>query len=341
MKLQPATLQNRVAKLGELLPRERLHPAVLAWLARRRQPEPWVVALSGGADSIALLSLVWMHFPECRERLLVVHFNHRLRGRAADADEKFCREFCRGLKVRFVSGRRRASSEVKSEADARRLRFEFITATMQRAGARLLWLGHQQNDVAETLLMRLARGSGTGGLSAPRPVQAMTDGRVHLRPLLSIQSGELEAALWQARLPWREDASNETRDFFRNRIRLDVLPVWAEAARRDAIAGAALSRELLAEDDAALDEYAERLAKAMPRAKVDLTKTAGVPRAVLRRLLHRWLLKFAGAPALSRQAFELLLKAVEQGTPTRQSLGVEGFARIRRGVLYFELSTKK
>lgn len=341
MNLQPATLQQRAAKLGELLPRERLHPAVLAWLTRRRKPEPWVIAVSGGVDSVALVLLVWTHFPEVRERLLVVHFNHRLRGRASDADEKFCRDLCRAFNVKFVAGRRRGSSKVKGEADARRWRFEFITTAMEQAGARLLWLGHQQNDIAETLLMRVARGSGTGGLSAPRPVQVMTGGRVHLRPLLSVQRGELEKVMRLARLPWREDASNETRSFFRNRIRLDVLPRWTAAAGRDAIAGAALSRELLAEDDAALEDYADRLAKTMPRAKLDLKALAGAPRAVLRRLLHRWLLKVAGAPALSRQAFELLLKAVEQGESTRQSLGGEGFARIRRGVLYYERNPKK
>lgn len=341
MKLQPATLQKRAAKLGELLPRDRVHPAVLAWLVRRRKGEPWTIAVSGGVDSVALLLLIWAHFPERRDQLQVLHFNHRLRGRAADADEKFCRDLCRALNVKLVVGRRRASGKVNSEADARRLRFEFITTAMARVGARVLWLGHQQNDVAETLLMRLARGSGAGGLSAPRPVQVMADTRVHLRPLLNVQRRELENMMRLARLPWREDASNAMRSFFRNRIRLDVLPAWTEAAGRDAIAGAALSRELLAEDDEALDEYTARLAKMMPRGKLDLKKTAGVPHAVLRRLLHGWLLKFAGAPTLSRQAFTSLLHAVEQGAPTRQSLGVEGFARIRRGVLFYERNTKK
>lgn len=341
MKLQPATLEKRAAKLGELLPRSRLHPAVLAWIDQRRKSELWTIALSGGVDSVALLLLLWVHFPECRERLVVVHFNHRLRGRSADTDETFCRELCRALAVKFVFGRRRTTQHVNSEADARRLRFEFVTSAMQRAGARLLWLGHQQNDIAETMLMRLARGSGAGGLSAPRPCQKMTDGRVHLRPLLSIQRAELAAAMQSARLPWREDASNESRGFFRNRIRLDVLPAWIDAAGRDALAGAALSRELLAEDDAALDDYAAQAARKMPRAQLDLQMTAGLPRAVLRRLLHRWLLKFAGAPALSRQAFDLLLHAVEQGKPTRQSIGVEGFARIRRGMLIYERGLKK
>ena len=97
---------------------------------------------------------------------------------------------------------------------------------MKKAKARLLWLGHQQDDIAETLLMRLARGSGTGGLAAPRPAQELSDGRLHLRPMLSLKKAEITTALKQAGAVWREDASNASGDHFRNRIRARVLPAW-------------------------------------------------------------------------------------------------------------------
>ncbi|MCC6415057.1 MAG: tRNA lysidine(34) synthetase TilS, partial [Opitutaceae bacterium] len=238
MKLSAATLYQRAAALGGLVPLTRWHSSVVTWAMRRRSRERWAVALSGGADSVALLLLLWAHFPERRGQLLVLHFNHRLRGRAADADEKFCRELCLGLGVEFEAARRATSDKVSNEAEARDLRFAFIQAAMRRHGAKALWLGHQLNDVAESMLMRLARGSGAGGLSAPRPVQVRAAGRVHLRALLNVRRSELEDALRQARLRWREDASNATRDYFRNRIRLDVLPAWTAAAGRDALAGA-------------------------------------------------------------------------------------------------------
>ena len=91
MKLQPATLILRAELLGELLPSEVLHPTVLKWAKLERRGNKRVLALSGGADSVALLVSVWALWPENRDRLQAVHFNHRLRGRASDVDEKFCR----------------------------------------------------------------------------------------------------------------------------------------------------------------------------------------------------------------------------------------------------------
>lgn len=336
MKLQAATWMRRAAKLAELLPKSRLHPAVLDWTARRRARDPWFVALSGGVDSVSLLLLVWLHWPEHREQLRVVHYNHRLRGRASDADERFCRELCRVLGVKLLVGHRGDRQRISNEAQARELRFAVIDRVMLRARSHTLWLGHQQNDVAETILMRLSRGSGTSGLAAPRPVQSMPNRRIHLRPLLNLQRSDIEQAMTAVRLPWREDTSNTGDDYFRNRIRRDVVPNWVEAAGRDALAGAALSRELLEEDDVALAQWTDRICAAMPSARLDLKALTDVPRAVVRRVLHTWLLKQTGMGVLSRQAFAQLLDSVITGENTRQSMGMHLFAVIRRQELYME-----
>ena len=189
--------------------------------------------------------------------------------------------------------------------------------------------------------MRLARGSGSGGLSAPRPMQVMPRRRVHLRPLLTVKKREVIAALRAAGATWREDSSNALGDFFRNRIRKAVLPAWAKAAKRDALAGAARSRELLAEDDAALEARLDELRVFDPRGTLAVTKLAGQPRAIARRALHRWLLAQPRAGDLARQGFDSLLAAVERGQPTRHSLGREGFALIRGGWLRFERVGKR
>lgn len=328
-----------------------LHPAaMLRALAEHRQetrrggtPSRWAVAFSGGADSLALLLLLWAEGPGRWGRdFVVLHFNHRLRGRAADADERFCRRVCAGLGVRFVSARwnsrrrtrpagRRA---VVSEAESRAARHAFFAREMKRRGCRLLWLAHQQDDIAETMLMRLARGSGTAGLAAPRPVQAMADGRLHLRPLLTLKKAEMTAALRRAGATWREDASNAGQDHFRNRIRRSVVPAWQKAAGRDAVAGAALARDLLEEDDAALEAWLDRL-KPVKRGQLDLATLAGNPVAIARRALHRWLRAVRPETDLSRQGFEVLLAAVRRGTATRFSLGRSGFAVVRNGKLAF------
>ncbi len=323
--------QRRADRLAAGCPVERLHSEVTACAVRLRGP--WVVALSGGADSLALLLLVWAHYPSARTRLHAVHFNHRLRGAAADRDEAFCRRVCAALRIKLHVGRRRSAQALRSETVAREARFAYFDRVLNRLGAKALWLGHQQNDVAESLLLRLARGSGTGGLAAPRPVQALRRGRVHLRPLLDLSHATLEAWLKAARIPWREDATNATGAHFRNRLRRDVIPAWTRAADRDVLAGAARSREFIAEDDAALEAWADVAAGRIPPRRLELARLQGLPVAVVRRVLHRWLLRLPDRPDLSRQAFAALLAAVRAGRATRQSLGSTRLAVIRAGAL--------
>jgi len=330
---------DRAAGLAAALPRERLHPAVLAWSASRRAAArgPWAVALSGGADSIALLLLLWAHWPERRSRLVALHFNHRLRGAASNGDAEFCRQVCRGLRIRLRVGRWRGARASASEAAARTARLAFFDRAMSTVNASALWLGHQQDDVAETFFMRLARGSGTAGLAAPRPVQPMPGGGVRLRPLLTLKKAEISDALRANGIPWREDASNAGDDYFRNRIRRAVLPAWQRAAHgRDALDGAALARELLDEDDAALEAWLDELRPLRRGAVLDLPVLVGKPRALWRRALHRWLAVTPYRGDLSRQGFAALLAAAMRGRSTRHSLGREGFAVICHGRLCYK-----
>lgn len=319
--------------LAAAIPRERLHPAVSAWAEKSAPRALWSVAFSGGADSLALLLLLWAHWPARRARLQALHFNHRLRGRESRADEIFCQRVCSALRVKFVRAAWTGAHPDASEAEARTARHAFFARH-----ARILWLGHQQDDIAESMLMRLARGSGAGGLAAPRPVQALPQGRVHLRPLLTCKKTEVIAALRALKIPWREDSSNAKRDYFRNRVRHGVLAAWNAASQRDALAGAARARELLEEDDAAIEDWLARL-KPLVNGVLVLTKLADQPRAICRRALHQWLLAHPKTGALSRQGFDLLLAAIERGKTTRQSVG-EGFAVIAKGRLKFSLPGK-
>ena len=325
-------------EFGASFPWTALHPSVDAWTKSNRTADGrWAVAFSGGADSLALLLLLWAHWPERRERLLVLHFNHRLRGRESASDAVFCRRVCSALDVAFITASWKGATKGASEAATREARFAFFERVLSRRRAAALWFGHQQDDIAETAFMRLARGSGTAGLAAPRPVQTMSARRMHLRPLLTLKKVEIVAALQSVGAVWREDASNLTGDYFRNRIRNEVLPGWlAASGERDALAGAALSRERLEDDDAALESWVDTLAPLDHGGRLDVRKLAGKPGAVVRRALHRWLGAQADTGDLSRQGFELLLTAVVQGTGTRFSLGRSGFAVIRQGVLFFE-----
>ncbi|QYM80402.1 tRNA lysidine(34) synthetase TilS [Horticoccus luteus] len=329
---------SAAVRLAEVLPRERLHPRVVAWAVHpRNRATPWTVALSGGADSLSVLLLLWGLWPEQRRRLRVVHFDHRLRGRSSMMDARFCAEVCHGLGLALKMGRWDERPLKVSEATARAARMAFFDQVLERQKESAIWFGHQQDDIAETLLMRLARGSGTAGLAAPRPVQAISRRRVHLRPLLTLSKAEITQALTGANIPWREDASNARATFLRNRIRRSVVPAWSEAvAGRNVLQGAALARELIEEDDAALEEWTERLPLFTPAGALRLAAIAGCPRAVKRRALARWLAQHQLVRALSRQAVDALLQAIERGGAARHSVGRDVFAVIRRGLLCIE-----
>jgi tRNA(Ile)-lysidine synthase len=308
------------------------------WAENAPRAGSWGVAFSGGADSLALLLLIWALWPERRRRLRVLHFDHRLRGAASRADAKFCREVADALGVTFYTDVWRDVPPKPSEAAARSARTAFF-----RTKARVVWLGHHADDVAETIFMRLARGSGTGGLAAPRPVQRLGDNRVNLRPLLTLTKSELVAATSQAGAVWREDASNQGGDFLRNRVRHQVLAAWKRASEpRDALAGLLRSRELLDEDDVALEAWLDEISPIRADGALSLRRIAGKPRGLVRRALLRWLhdgvLRNSGGKGLSRQAVKALLEDILQGRLTRHSLGAAGFAVIRRDRVSAETS---
>jgi tRNA(Ile)-lysidine synthase len=347
MTRRRVTAANRIdwpaaaQRLAELLPPERLHASVLRWA--KDATGPWTVAFSGGADSLALLLLVWAHWPARRRGLQALHFNHRLRGRAAEADERFCRQVCAGLNVPLRTARwMRTERLPPSETEARAARLAFFDRALASARRRILWLGHHQNDLAESILMRLARGSGLEGLIAPRPIHRLASRRSHVRPLLSLSKSTICDALQQANIPWREDTTNALGDHLRNRLRRDVVPRWLAAEPgRDGLAGVSRSRDQLEEDAEALEAWAAGIGIS-PTRGVRLADLAALPAAVARRVLHRWRLSLGARWGdVSRQTFETVLAAARSGAATRVSLGSAGFAKVERGWLRFESAGEK
>jgi tRNA(Ile)-lysidine synthase len=325
--IMPADWKN----LPALFPRSALHPAAVSVGDARSAEESWCVALSGGADSLALLLIIWTLWPERRARLTALHFNHGLRGAASDGDEQFCREVCVNLAIDFSSAKWANPPEHPGEAEARAARQDFFAREMATRNARVLWTGHQKDDIAETQLMRLARGAGPAGLAAPRPVSAKDDGRIFLRPLLTLSKGEILAALTAAGVAWREDATNATRDYFRTRVRYEVLPRWQDAACASVLGGAALSRELCEEDDVALGFWLGQLGIKMTADRLDLRPLRGLPRALWRRALRRW----RPVATLSRAGFDELLALCETGMTGRVSVP-SGFVSLKDSVAKWE-----
>lgn len=315
---------------------EHLHRAVTDWLSVHGTASGiWAVACSGGADSVCLLLLLYAHFPQVRKKMTSLHFNHHFRGSASEGDEQFVRRLAAGLdcEIRVGHAVRTQATVRVSEAAARQDRLDFFNKALVEPRP-LLFLGHHKNDIAETVLMRVARGSGTRGLAAPRPIQRFSDGSVRLRPLLNVTKAELMQALKQAAVVWREDRSNQDLHYFRNRVRHRLIPTWIEVSPTDILAGAARSRQLIEEDDAALEAWLDTLwVPAQDNEPLDLTPFTGKPRALFRRALHRWRLQKRLERSLQGQAFESLLQAVFSGSDFKMSCGPNRFLRFARGRL--------
>jgi tRNA(Ile)-lysidine synthase len=194
--------------------------------AHRILPAHLLVALSGGVDSTALL----LALVDSRERgleLTAAHINHHLRGEESESDEQYVRRLCGDLAVPLTVADapvgNDAVREVGVEAAARRLRRSILEETRARVDARFIVTAHQQDDQAETVLMRLITGSGLLPLGAIQPVTR--DG--YLRPLLAVSRHVVEAFLAERGVEPRRDSSNRDPRFLRNRVRHELLPLLA------------------------------------------------------------------------------------------------------------------
>jgi tRNA(Ile)-lysidine synthase len=183
------------------------------------------VAVSGGADSVVLLHLL-DRLRACRRfELVVVHVNHRLRGRESDLDEQFVRALAGRLELSVIVESAAVPVGDNLEQAARDQRREFFARLRGQGTVKQIAVGHTMSDQAETVLFRMIRGTGLTGLAGMLPVT--TDGLI--RPLLEVTRDEVRAFALTHGLTWREDASNEQRGFRRNLIRLEWLPMLREA----------------------------------------------------------------------------------------------------------------
>lgn len=180
------------------------------------------VAVSGGADSVALLHILHRLSKTLDIQLVVLHLNHGLRGAESDQDENFVRELANELGLELVAERCRLANGNLEQA-ARRARQEFYRRSMGHHALKKLALGHTKSDQAETVLFRFLRGSGLAGLAGMR--WSTEDGLI--RPLLSASRGEVREWAAAEGIRWREDSSNSDLGFARNRLRQVTLPCLA------------------------------------------------------------------------------------------------------------------
>jgi len=194
-----------------------------------RAGERVAAAMSGGADSVALLRILLHLRSDLGIVISVAHFHHGIRGADADTDETFVRDLARAHDLEVHSGRgearaHAAKQQISLETAARQLRAKFFLELLEQKKADRVATAHTMDDQAETVLMKVARGAGTRGLSGIFPEHHLATGSI-VRPLLEVRREELREYLQALGQQWREDNTNADFIFTRNRVRARVLPV--------------------------------------------------------------------------------------------------------------------
>ena len=193
-------------------------------------PGSGVVAVSGGADSVALLHGLML--APSSQPLVVAHFNHQLRGAASDTDAAFVQQLAANCGLPFHIGSADVAAIASQtrgnlEATARKLRYDWLTQVAIDTGANWIATGHTADDQAETILHRLIRGTGLQGLRgiAVKRVLSEQTGLLLIRPILTVTRADVVAFLREQNIAHIEDATNADLAFTRNRIRAELLPL--------------------------------------------------------------------------------------------------------------------
>lgn len=269
-----------------------------------------IVAVSGGADSVALLLALDELIKAGRLALemTAAHLDHGLRGEASEEDAEWVAELARGLGYEIVLGRVSVKDRAEGSGDnleqaARRARYEFLAGAAERGSAMLVLTAHTMDDQAETVLLRLLRGSGADGLGGIEPVRSLDTGRgVSLvRPLLHwARRAETEQYCRERDAGFRVDEMNRDERFARVRVRVRLLPLMRTFNGR-VVEALARTAELLREDAAALRGAAEKLldeasvgSATVHASPLRVDVLASAPVALRRRALRLWIARGRG-----------------------------------------------
>src|SRR5213594_65846 len=323
------------------------------------------VAVSGGADSVALLRLLLELRTELGVVLSVVHFNHKLRGSEADADEQFVADLASRNKLEFRSetgdvATYSAEKRLSIETAAREMRYGFFRRLLIEGRMNRVVTAHTLDDQAETVLLRVVRGAGTRGLAGIYPQLSVSSSQFSVggqasvadrqqvcssivRPLLGVRRKELEAYLIAEGQRWREDSSNRDLQHARNRVRHGILP-RLERNLNPAV------REILAETAEiarAEEEYwnaevgrilegsrGRRRSQGEAGAAVGLENFVALPLALQRRLVRAAAENFG--LRLEFRHVEEILELISNGCPGKAALPDGWMASIDKGELKLE-----
>jgi tRNA(Ile)-lysidine synthase len=293
---------------------------------------PLLAAVSGGADSMALLYALKAFAPPGFP-LSAVHVNHGIRGRSADRDAAFVRARCAELGVPLVEGRLDVPAVARQkglaiEMAARRERYAFFRDALQSAGGSAVVTAHTADDQAETVLLKLIRGAGPRGLSGMAPSSNVLGVPV-LRPLLAVRRPAVEAYLREQGRTWRTDPTNADTRLLRNRVRHKLLPLLERDYNPGIREALCRTAAVLREEEKWLLPLAEQaLAEAIdPEGRLIAARLAGRNPALVRRVMRMWLVR-GGVPE-EKLDFDLVGRLERLLESAAGTLGTEAGGHLR------------
>ena len=236
-----------------------------------------VAGLSGGADSVCLLYVLWQLSREYALSITAVHVNHMLRGTESDADEAFAVDLCRRWDIpirvfRADIAEISRTSGLSEEEAGREVRYGYLSQVLREASADVIAVGHHYEDNAETVMLNILRGCGLEGLAG----MDYKSGSI-IRPLLGIRRSQIEAYLNQEGIPWRTDSSNASCKYVRNRVRNLLFPAIKEQFGCDPVPVLNRLSVLARRDEAYLAAQARRIFDEISREEgVEVSLDAGV-----------------------------------------------------------------
>jgi tRNA(Ile)-lysidine synthase len=255
--------------------------------------EKILVAVSGGADSMVLLHALNSLAKKNQWKISVAHFNHQLRGRASNADKKLVRQTAKKLRLKFFTERGYVKNfarqnKISIEMAARKMRHAFFARVAQKQKIKKIALAHHADDQVELFFLRLLRGAGGEGLAGMKTLSSSpVDKQILLaRPLLIFQKHEILEFARENKIQFRDDATNFSRDFLRNRIRNELLPLLKKKYS-PAIAKTVLRAMQIVGVES---DFANQAAQEwLTQPNIAFEK---LPRALQRKILHQQLLDF-------------------------------------------------